>query len=157
MNRAAYISGTHKSIAHGIFVLAVLLGGCTSPPGKPAARDALPDCGSLPNCINSDSGRGIQAVEPLSANAEQWQFLKAWIARQEDWEIVVDDDRYLQAVVKTPVMGFRDDVLLLFLPDKQLIHVRSSSRLGLSDMGANARRVETFRKLILSGSEHNSQ
>ena len=82
------------------------------------------------------------------ANLEQWQQLKAWIARQEDWEITVDDGNFLQAIVKTPVMRFRDDIQLLFLPDEQLIQVRSSSRLGLSDMGTNARRVETLREQL---------
>ena len=107
---------------------------------------ALPECGLLPNCINTESGRGAQASEPLRANDAQWRKLKVWIAQQEDWEITVDDGHFIQAVVKTPVMEFRDDVQLLFLPDDQLIQVRSSSRLGLSDMGTNARRVEILRK-----------
>ena len=113
----------------------LLLGGCTSPPGKPADMQVLPECG----------GRGVHAIEPLEANAGQWQQLKAWIARQENWEVTVDDDRFLQAVVKTPLMRFRDDVQLLYFPDAQLIQVRSSSRLGISDMGTNAKRVESLR------------
>jgi uncharacterized protein (DUF1499 family) len=87
----------------------------------------------------------VHAIEPLEANAGQWQQLKAWIARQENWEVTVDDDRFLQAVVKTPLMRFRDDVQLLYFPDAQLIQVRSSSRLGISDMGTNAKRVESLR------------
>jgi len=122
-----------------------LLGGCTSPPNKPTTMVALPECGWLPNCVNSQSGRGIQAAEPIKATAEQWQQLKAWIKQQGDWEISIDDDYFMQAVVETPAMRFRDDVQLLFLPDVQLIQVRSSSRLGLSDIGTNARRVETLR------------
>jgi uncharacterized protein (DUF1499 family) len=110
--------------------------------------EALPECGRLPNCVNSESGRGIQAVEPIRANAEQWQSLKAWIAQQPEWQISVDDGHFLQAIVKTPVMKFRDDVQLIFFPEEQLIHVRSSSRLGLSDLGTNARRVETLRDQI---------
>jgi uncharacterized protein (DUF1499 family) len=123
----------------------LLLGGCTSPPGKPADMQVLPECGRLPNCVNSQSGRGVHAIEPLEASAGQWQQLKAWIARQENWEVTVDDDRFLQAVVKTPLMRFRDDVQLLYFPDAQLIQVRSSSRLGISDMGTNAKRVESLR------------
>ncbi len=126
-------------------VTALLLGGCTSPPGKPADMQVLPACGRLPNCVNSQSGRGVHAIEPIKATAEQWRQLKAWIAGQENWEISVDDDRFLQAVVKTPLMRFRDDVQLLFFPDARLIQVRSSSRLGISDMGTNAKRVETLR------------
>ena len=127
----------------------LLLAGCTSSPDRPQTRQVLPECGWLPNCINSQSGRGAQASEPIRANAEQWQELKTWIAQQEDWEITVDDGNFIQAIVKTPVMRFRDDVQLLFLPDDQLIQLRSSSRLGLSDMGTNARRVETLRDQIM--------
>jgi len=126
----------------------LMLHGCSIAPGKPAGMQQLPACGSLPNCVNTQSGSGVQASKPLVANADQWQKLKSWIARQEGWEILVDDAYFVQAVVKTPVMGFRDDVQLLFLPDSQLVHVRSSSRLGLSDLGANARRIETLREQL---------
>ena len=127
----------------------LLLAGCTSSPSKPQNQQRLPECGWLPNCVNSQSGRGAQASEPIKANLEQWQNLKVWIATQQDWEITVDDANFLQAIVKTPTMRFRDDVQLLFLPDDQLIQVRSSSRLGLSDMGTNARRVETLREQLM--------
>jgi uncharacterized protein (DUF1499 family) len=123
----------------------LLLTGCTSSPDKPQTRQELPQCGWLPNCINSQSGRGAQASEPITANVEQWQQLKAWIAEQQDWEITVDDGNFLQAIVKTPIMNFRDDIQLLFLPEDQVIQVRSSSRLGISDLGTNARRIETLR------------
>jgi uncharacterized protein (DUF1499 family) len=133
--------------AHCSYALAavLLLAGCSSSPDKPQAPDVLPACGWLPNCINTQSGRGIQASEPISANLEQWQKLKAWIALQDDWEIRLDESYFVHAVVKTPTLGFRDDVQLLFLPDEQLIQVRSSSRVGLSDLGTNARRIETLR------------
>ena len=130
-------------------VLLLLLDGCSSAPNKPATVQVLPECGYLPNCVNSQSGTGIQAVEPLRAKAEQWQQLKSWITEQEDWEVIIEDRDFLQAVVETPVMRFRDDVQLLFLPDVQLIHVRSSSRLGFSDLGTNARRVEILREQLV--------
>jgi len=129
------------------FTLAAMLSlaGCNNSPCKPQNPHVLPECGWLPNCINSQSGRGAQASEPIRADTEQWQILKAWIAQQEDREITLDDGNFIQAVVKTALMESRDDVQLLFLPDDQLIQVRSSSRLGLSDLGTNARRVETLR------------
>ena len=127
----------------------LLLTACSSSPVKPQVPDVLPECGWLPNCINTQSGQGIQASEPIRANGEQWLKLKAWIARQEDWEVTVNDSNFLHAVVKTPALGFRDDVQLLFLPDAQLIHVRSSSRVGLSDLGTNARRVKALRDQVM--------
>ena len=134
-----------KSHISCTLVAMLLLAGCSSSPDKPQSRQILPQCGWLPNCINSQSGRGAQASEPISANAEQWQQLKAWIAQQQDWQISVDDGNFLQAIVKTPIMKFRDDIQLLFLPEDQLIQVRSSSRIGISDLGTNARRIETLR------------
>ena len=62
--------------------------------------------------------------------------------------MTVDDSNFIQAIVETPVMRFRDDVQLLFIPDDRLIHVRSASQLGLSDLGANANRIETLRDQI---------
>lgn len=139
---------TRKQLrVHVSFTLAAvfLLTGCSSSPSKPQNPQVLPECGWLPNCVNSQSGRGAQASEPIRANAEQWQELKAWVALQQDWEITVDDGNFMQAIVTTPLMKFRDDVQLLFVAEDQLIQVRSSSQLGLSDMGTNARRIETLR------------
>jgi uncharacterized protein (DUF1499 family) len=147
MSNSGNTSTRKQPGVHISFTLAAVLslGGCSNSPGKPQNPQVLPECGWLPNCINSQSGRGAQASEPIRANAEQWQKLKAWIALQEDWETTVDDGNFMQAIVTTPLMNFRDDVQLLFLPDDQLIQVRSSSQLGLSDLGTNARRVETLR------------
>ncbi len=44
-----------------------------------------------------------------------------------------------------PLMRFRDDVQFRFVEDPGVIHVRSSSRLGISDMGTNRSRVEMLR------------
>ena len=133
----------------GILAAFLVLGACTGVPEKPATMDALPECGWLPNCVNTQTGRGVQNSDPIRANAEQWQKLKFWIAEQQDWEITLDDGNFIQTVVKTPLMRFRDDVQLLFLPDTQVIQVRSSTRLGISDLGTNARRVETLRDQLV--------
>lgn len=126
----------------------LLLSACAGDPQRPTGNASLPECGWLPHCVNSQSGRGVHAVEPIKADAEQWQKLKAWIRGQKDWALSVDDGNFLQAVVTTPTLGFRDDVQLLFLPDSRLIDVYSSSRFGISDLGTNARRVETLRDQI---------
>ncbi len=126
----------------------LLLGACTGVPTKPMATLALSECGWLPHCVNSQSGRGVQAIEPIKADTEQWQKLKAWIIRQPDWKVTVDDGDFIQAVVTTPGLRFRDDVQLLFLPDSRLIQVYSSSRLGIIDFGTNARRVEKLRAQV---------
>lgn len=123
--------------------IAIGLAACTSAPEKPAAMSALPECGWLPNCVNTGSHN--TDVQPLTANRDKWLALKLWLARQPNWTIVTDDGDFMQLTATTPTLGFTDDVQLLFSPKQQLIQVRSSSRLGISDMGTNARRVEALR------------
>lgn len=146
------VAGPFKACLQPRFVALLLAlgatGGCSSAPDKPAGKAALAPCGWFPNCVNSVSGQGLQAVDPIEANNAQWQQMKTWTARQPDWEIVTDDGYFVQAVVKTPLMRFRDDVQLQFDPDSELIQVRSSSRLGISDLGTNRRRVEALREVL---------
>ena len=49
----------------------------------------------------------------------------------------------IEAVARTTIMGFRDDVVVRVTPqrDSTRIDVRSASRYGLSDFGTNARRI----------------
>ena len=43
------------------------------------------------------------------------------------------------------IFGFIDDTEFLFDEEKMVIHIRSSSRLGYSDMGVNRSRIEKIR------------
>jgi uncharacterized protein (DUF1499 family) len=131
-----------------VFLAVFFLSACTSAPGPPATMTALPECGWLPNCVNTQSGKGVQSAAPLAADESSWQALKNWLGQQADWQIVSEQDNFMQLTVTTPTVGFTDDVQLLFIPSQQLIQVRSSSRLGLSDMGTNGRRVEALRQQL---------
>ncbi len=52
----------------------------------------------------------------------------------------------IEAVARTPIMGFRDDVVVRVRPepDGARIDARSSSRYGTFDFGANAARIRTL-------------
>ena len=47
----------------------VVAAGCSSVPDRPDGDTALTACGWLPNCVNSESGRGLQAVDPITADS----------------------------------------------------------------------------------------
>ncbi len=125
-----------------------LLAGCTSPPEQPDASAPLAACGMLPNCVRSETGGEGDAVAPLSASQSQWRALKRWLSEQRDWQIIDARGNYLHAIAITPEMRFTDDVQFLYEPAQAQIQVRSSSRLGISDMGANRERIEALRSQL---------
>jgi len=127
---------------------ALLLLGCTVAPERPTSGAGLSPCGPLPNCVNSENQEGAKTIDPIVASPAKWQALKTWLATQPDWTITSDNGDFLQAVAETPLMRFRDDVQLRFDADAGVIQVRSSSRLGISDMGANRARVERLRQQV---------
>ena len=52
-----------------------------------------------------------------------------------------ESDNYLHYTFKTWPIPFIDDVEFLFDEEAKLIHYRSASRVGHSDLGANSKRM----------------
>jgi uncharacterized protein (DUF1499 family) len=52
---------------------------------------------------------------------------------------------HLQAEFRTRIFRFVDDVEFRMDASNQVIHVRSGSRIGYSDLGTNRRRVDSIR------------
>ena len=61
-------------------------------------------------------------------------------------KIVEHKGPYLYAEFSTALMGYTDDVE--FFADGKVVHVRSSSRLGVRDFNVNRKRVETLRSQL---------
>lgn len=116
------------------------------------ARDALTPCDETPNCVSSlnQGERGIAPLDLKPAQADHprqaWEQLVNLLESRPRTKIVVNDGRYLRAEVRTPLFGFVDDLEFLLKADEQRIDVRSASRAGYSDLGANRRRVDEIRK-----------
>ena len=89
-------------------------------------------------------------VRPLELAAPPAQaFARARAAAQAlGWEIVAADEASgrIEAVATTRWFGFKDDVVIRVAPAAagSRIDVRSKSRVGRSDVGANARRIQDF-------------
>jgi uncharacterized protein (DUF1499 family) len=73
-------------------------------------------------------------------------------ARSMGWTIVAADaaSGRIEATATTPWFGFRDDVVIRVAPDARgsRVDVRSVSRVGKSDLGANARRVREYSAIV---------
>lgn len=71
------------------------------------------------------------------------------IAEELGWEIVTDDvaDGRIEATATTRWMGFKDDVVIrvrMGTDGGTTVDLRSVSRVGVSDVGANAARIRAF-------------
>ena len=65
------------------------------------------------------------------------------------WEIVAQDlaNFRFEAIAKTPLFGFTDDIAVRITASTDgdnAVDVRSMSRVGISDLGTNARRIREF-------------
>ena len=70
------------------------------------------------------------------------------LAREMGWEIYHQDLNagIIEAVDTTAIMAFQDDVIIRVRSNEQgtLLDMRSVSRVGVSDLGANAKRIRNF-------------
>ncbi len=108
----------------------------------------LAPCPSSPNCVNSQSQDAQHKIEPLIYDSTPTQAiadLKSVIQSMERTKIITETENYLYAEFASKLMGFVDDVEFLIDDKTKVIHVRSASRLGQSDLGVNRQRIETIR------------
>jgi uncharacterized protein (DUF1499 family) len=98
-------------------------------------------------------------IAPLevAATAEEAYRAALEVVKERKW-LVIDArppqanrrDGRVEVVTRTPVMGFRDDVVIRVRPSSSgaLVDLRSASRYGAYDFGSNARRVRSLREDI---------
>lgn len=104
-------------------------------------------CPDSPNCVCSEGEVGEHAIEPLSfidTEEAAWSRLVKVVEATSNARIVTRETGYLRVEFVTPLMRYVDDVEFRLTPEA--IHVRSASRVGRSDLGANRQRVEALRR-----------
>ena len=104
----------------------------------------------------------MKCLSPCTNNTNcvfvEWYFKNVHLAFSNLTEITLKLPRitilttsniYLHVIVRSLIFRFPDDLEVLKLPQKKLIQVRSSSRLGVSDLGVNKARIDSlYRHLI---------
>ncbi|NNL66655.1 MAG: DUF1499 domain-containing protein [Myxococcales bacterium] len=109
----------------------------------------LDPCPQSPNCVSSQAWDPAQRVAPFEFAgdaAEALSRLAALVAAEPSATIVEQRGIYLHAEYRSRWFGFVDDLELLVDEEAGVIHVRSASRTGWSDLGVNRRRVERLRE-----------
>jgi uncharacterized protein (DUF1499 family) len=116
-----------------------------------AALDVQPilkPCPSSPNCVSSMAPDKRHAIAPLHVfrtGPQTLQLLKEVIAAYPGAKLITATDVYIHAEFRVNT-GFIDDVEFLIDSTKSIVHVRSASRIGYWDFGANRKRIEKFRQ-----------
>lgn len=133
-------------------------------PGLTASGTLTP-CPTSPNCVVSFSSSDLNpvpgtdthavahyAIDPITfaQGTEAVLMISALKDAMADLDatLVAETDRYLAFAVETAFFGFVDDIE--FLIEGPIVYVRSASRVGYGDGGANRKRVETVRTMVLN-------
>lgn len=130
----------------------IFLTGCSgSMPELGIYNDQLKPCPKTPNCVNSQAKDEKHFIQPIlfigthpAAQDRLLQILKAW----KRTKITVVQENYIRVEFTSKLFRFVDDVEFYFpstKTEKIIIHIRSASRIGYSDLGANRKRIEQIR------------
>jgi uncharacterized protein (DUF1499 family) len=137
----------------GVLRLALVGGamfGCTGtrPADLGLRNGVLRPCPGTPNCVSSETGtpsKFLVKAFPAPAGAEDLTRLAELVAAWPRTAIVVSQPGYMHVEFTSLLMRFVDDVEFRYDAAASVIHVRSASRLGESDLGVNRKRVEALR------------
>ena len=134
----------------GFVMLLGLLGliGCAGErPFNLGVQDGLlAACPPSPNCVSSQATDQRHRIEPLRFNDDPDQALRRFrqvLLARPDATLLEEQSGYLRVELRTRL--FVDDAEFLLDRTNRMIHVRSASRLGYSDLGTNRRRIEELR------------
>jgi uncharacterized protein (DUF1499 family) len=121
-----------------------------------AAREAAPNSPDYPGAaVARQQKEAYPDIRPVQLNLPPDQAFARALASAErmGWQVVAADaqERRIEAVATTFFYGFKDDVVIRVRdrgPEQSMIDVRSASRVGRGDAGANARRIRQFLALL---------
>lgn len=129
-----------------------ILTNISQPPSTLGVRNGrLAKPPASPNCVSSQiPSNRTEYVKPLPLPPDGENAIAALAEKTSAMSganIVTQDEDYLHVEFRSTVFGFVDDVEFLRDEKDGVIHVRSASRMGYSDLGANRNRVERIRRL----------
>ena len=125
-----------------IFLLAILI--CSSflfPSSSFASHLELNPCIEVAHCVREEWE--VNNIE------EPFEKIKILIENTPRTEIVEIDGDYLHAEATSKWMKYIDDLEVSFLPESNILLIRSESRVGESDLGVNQKRVDLLRSKML--------
>jgi len=129
-------------------ILSGILTACAGerPNNLGAKGGLLAACPASPNCVASQAADERHRIAPLVFSGDPdaaFACLKLVLGRRGDATIIEEMPDYLRVELRTRL--FVDDAEFLLDRAQRVIHLRSASRLGYSDLGKNRSRMEELR------------
>jgi len=127
------------------------LEGCLAADGHGGPQARMKPCPQSPNCVSSlerDERHAIQPIVYSGSPEDAREALLGVLKVESRAAIVATEPDSIHAEFKSRVFGFVDDVAFFFPAGQRVIHVRSASRTGYYDFGANRKRIERIRRLL---------
>lgn len=118
--------------------------GCSSPSlPSPDTSNPLPDCPDSPNCERVSTTYDASADTLYAATTAALEALGPVSLEQQP-------DAMRASAVYRVALVFKDDVSVAVdtTESGSILHVRSASRVGQSDLGVNARRVDRLLRAV---------
>ena len=125
--------------------------GQEEPVGLGLNNGRLAPCPAEFKCVSSQSDDPDRRVEPLivPTNVIDPMAKLAMLLRGiKGVTVVKEEGNYLRARFYGKVLWIKSDLELFYDPSAGVVHVRSASRLGRCDIGANREMVEKIRGLF---------
>lgn len=156
MSHASVIKGKLRMVGILVAVLMVLILAFRALPSRPprslgSREGRLAKCPDSPNCVCTQATDPEHKIEPIRFEGDPqsaFRRIQSSITMMPRIQVVSADFPYLHAEAHTPLMNFIDDVEFVVDQATSMIHFRSASRLGHSDLGVNRGRMEQFRLIF---------
>ena len=119
-----------------------------------AIMKTMTPCPKTPNCVSSvdtDPKHFIQPLQFVGKATEAHERLLKILNSLKRVRVVAFGEDFIQAEFVSAIFRFVDDVEFYLDDRNKVIHVKSASRVGYSDLGVNRRRVENIRKRFDQG------
>jgi uncharacterized protein (DUF1499 family) len=120
----------------------------------------LEPCPASPNCISTLSNDPDKYMNPLpcaDSSVQSRQILLSIIKTMPRSKIVMEEGNYIHAEFRSLIFRFVDDVEFLLDEKEKVIHFRSASRTGYSDLGVNRKRMQKISEQYLQEVRQNKR
>jgi len=105
-----------------------------------------------PNCVSTQTNDSSKKMNPLpfmGTTIETKEKISAILQSIDRMYIETESIQYIHAIEKSKLFKFKDDVEFLLDEQNKMVHFRSASRVGHSDLGVNRKRMEKITALYL--------